>query len=363
MLYKLTTCICKTRHKCEMLFLAFVATLAMVSLPTPSASQEDTIPASVIFSNSQQVVCPSDEVWESTRDETTQNNRNLIRNTILPTLCLAGQTQTSAVASCSEIPSSCPSEYYWVRNSNGTAVQVYCDMDRVCGCNSTGGWTRVANLNMSDPSQQCPGDWILQPFSSEPRRLCGRRSSSGGCSPAVYSTYGFSYNQVCGRVTGYAYRSPDAFGQTSPWTIEGPYVDGVSLTHGPPGTRQHIWTFAAGIQETVSVRFPDFSCPCVSGSAAASPSYVGNDYFCESGNAGTGFRSVLYSSDPLWDGQGCGSPPCCELNSPLTPGVTAPWFCKQMIQATTDNIEVRICGDQFLTDEDILIERIELYIR
>ena len=33
------------------------------------------------------------------------------------------------------------------------AVQVYCDMDRVCGCNSTRRWAHVAYLNMTDPSQ------------------------------------------------------------------------------------------------------------------------------------------------------------------------------------------------------------------
>ena len=51
----------------------------------------------------------------------------------------------------------------------------------------------------------------------------------------------------------------------------------------------------------------------------------------------------IASSDPLRDGQGCGSPPCCELSSPS--GVTAPWFGKQLPQATTDDLEVRICRD------------------
>ena len=99
---------------------------------------------------------------------------------------------------------------------------------------------------------------------------------------------------------GYAYHAPDGLGHAGSQTIEGAYVDGVSLTHGPPGARQHIWTF------------PTLSCPCVSGTVT--PSYMGNDYFCESGNPGTSWTDVIYASDPLWDGQGCGSPPCCELN-------------------------------------------------
>ena len=218
----------------------------------------------------------------------------------------------------------------WRNTRVETAVQVYCDTQRVCGCSNTTGWTRVASLNTSDPSQQCPGDWVLQTYSSEPRRLCGRGSSGAGCLSAVYSTYGISYNHVCGRVIGYAYTSPDAFPGSH--TIEGPYVDGVSLTHGPPGARQHVWTFAAGLLETVHATYSTASCPCVGGTAA--PTFVGNDYFCESGNPGPSFTNILYASDPLWDGQGCGSPPCCELTSP--PGVIAPWFCKQLPQATTD---------------------------
>ena len=197
---------------------------------------------------------------------------------------------------------------------------------------------------MSDPSQQHPGQWILRNYGSE-LRLCGRGSSGAGCLSATYSTYTISYSHVCGRVSGYQYDSADAFlNQTGPQTIEGPYVDGISLTHGPPGTRQHIWSFAAGLRETPVAMF---SCPCVNGAAA--PSYVGNDYFCESGNPDP-LTSVLYANDPLWDGQGCGSPPCCELSSP--PGMTAPWFCKQLPQATSNDIEVCICGNEPTSNED-----------
>jgi len=342
-----------------MLFLALVDTLALVSLPTPSTSQGDiilplTLPTRVI--NNQQAVCPPDEVQEAARNETIQDTRNLIRNTIIPALCLVGQTQANPAASCSELPTSCSSGYYWVRSSNGAAVQVYCDTQRVCGCSNITGWTLVASLNTSDPSQQCPGEWVLRNYSSE-LMLCGRGSSGAGCLSAVYRTYGINYSHVCGRVIGYGYESPGAFEQCcGSQTIEGDYVDGVSLTHGPPGARQHIWTFAAGTFETA---LNVGSCPCVGGRAA--PSFIGNDYFCESGNNGTTWTDILYASDPLWDGQGCGSPPCCELGSP--PGVTAPWFCKQLPQATTDDLEVRICGDQDTEDEDSPVELIELFIR
>ena len=103
------------------------------------------------------------------------------------------------------------------------------------------------------------------------------------------------------------------------------------------------------------------SCPFADRSTALSlvPSFVGNDYFCESGDLNLTYTFSFYANDPLWDGQGCRSSSCCELSYP--PGVTPPWFCKQLpqLQTTTNDIEVRICGDE---GEDTPLELIELYI-
>ena len=344
------------------MFLALVAILALVALPTPSSSQGDntTLPLirfpSKVISSNQQALCPSNGQRQMLRGEIVQDIQNLIQNTTIPALCRAAQSQASPAASCSALPTSCSSGYYWVRSHNGTAVQVYCDMDRVCGCNSTGGWTRVANLNMSDPSQQCPGEWMLQTYSSEPRRLCISGSSGAGCVSVAYNTYGIRYSHVCGRVIGYQHGYTDAFGPLTR-NIDSFYVDGVSITHGPPGARQHIWTFASGLAEVRHSVWHTFSCPCVSGTVA--PSFVGNDYFCESGNPGPGLSGELFASDPLWDGQGCATPPCCALT--FSPG--APWFCKQLPQATTDDIEVRICRDEAVSNEDTPVEIVDIYIR
>ena len=84
---------------------------------------------------------------------------------------------------------------------------------------------------------------------------------------------------------------------------------------------------------------------------------MGNDYFCESGNPEPEYS---YANNPLWDGQGCGATSCCELSYP--PGVTPPWFCKQLPQTTTGDIEVRICRDQ-TRYEGTPIELIEVYIQ
>ena len=302
--------------------------------------------------------CPSDFYWVRSSNGTAVQ----VYCDMDAALCNRGRgtMQTNPAASCSDVTYTCPSGYYWVRSSNGAAVQVYCNMDRVCGCSGTGGWTRVAYLNMTDPSQQCPSAWTLQTRSSEPRRLCGRGSSGAGCKSVTYSTFGMNYSHVCGRVTGYEYNSVDFF--HGHHTIEGYYVDGVSLTHGSPGARQHIWTFIAGLVENNPSGYPRHSCPCADRTTALSlvPSFVGNDYFCESGNPNSGYSNTLFANDPLWDGQGCGAASCCELSYP--PGVTPPWFCKQLSQTTTDDIEVRICADEGSANEGTPVELIEIFV-
>ena len=358
---------------CKMESIVLAATMALLSLLAPSASQEvnTTFPLTYCARAAEggEQVCSPDEERQRLQDITHNELSNLLRNS-LPALVRCsdrnlGQLERCPAASCSDIdaqsPTLRPSGFYWIRSSSGTVVQVYCDMDRVCGC--TGGWTRVAYLNMTDPSQQCPSAWPLQTRGSEPRRLCGRTSSSSAsCDSVTYSTFGVNYSRVCGRVIGYQSGTPDAFWNQSSQTIEGDYVDGVSLTHGPPGARQHIWTFAGGLVENNPSLYPLHSCPCADRAQALAlvPSFVGNDYFCESGDPASTYTFMFFPNEPLWDGQGCGAASCCELNYP--PGVTPPWFCKQLPQATTDDIEVRLCGAEGTENEDTPVQLIELYI-
>ena len=96
---------------------------------------------------------------------------------------------------------------------------------------------------MSDSSQQCPSVWREY---TTPHRTCGRRSSSAGCEGLTYSTGSEQYNQVCGRIIGYQLGSPDSF-RGFFMSINNVYVDGVTVTRGSP--RQHIWTFAASVDE------------------------------------------------------------------------------------------------------------------
>ena len=138
-------------------------------------------------------------------------------------------------------------------------------------------------------------------------------------------------------------------------TIDGTYVEGVSLTHGR-NPRKHIWTFANALDE---VRRSAEVCPCsktVTPFTGIVPPFIGEDYFCETGSKSS-WRHRFYGEDPLWDGAGCGgTSTCCQFNNP-------PWFCKQLPQPTTDDIELRLCGDNGFNHEDSAIEQIELYVQ
>ena len=133
--------------------------------------------------------------------------------------------------------------------------------------------------------------------------------------------------------------------------INSSYVDGVSLTHGSP--RKHIWTFAASAYKNL---VSAYNSPCSPGSTQILPAFVGNDYFCESGCPGS-LLQVLYTN-PLWDGEGCGSleTVCCQAAG-------LPWFHKRLSAPTSDNIEMRICANSGTNDEDIPVGYYDIYVK
>ena len=278
-----------------------------------------------------------------------------------------GVLPSSAARSCQEIAetgSQSTSGYYWVKNSKNSVFEVYCDFssDFESGLpTSYPGWMKIASINTTDPTQACPGN--LQLITS-PKRCCGRSNSGPGCSSAFFETHGISYYKVCGRIIGYQVSTPNAFyhyqyhtDSSRVVTINDTYVDGVSLTYGAP-QRNHIWTFAATLDETGRNRF---TCPCTHADVAlpvtAVPRFIGNDYFCDTGSRGTYQVGRFYDTDPLWDGKGCGSiSTCCQFNNP-------PWFCKELPMATTDDVEMRLCANENIDNEDTPIELVELYIQ
>ena len=253
----------------------------------------------------------------------------------------------SFIFSCSSLHRDCHSGYYLSRASNGSVVRVYCDMTLSCG-NITGGWMRVAELNMTDTSQQCPGNFVDRNESGIRQcRIPGKR-----CYSVHHPTPDISYSSVCGRIKAYQVGSTNGFRGAYSYlstTIDSNYVDGVSLTHGS-SPRQHIWTFAAALDRTGNFYARGSYCPCQNSTQALpAPPFVGEDYFCDAGNEEFMTGETGLQTDPLWDGTDC---LCCD---------NPPWFYKQLPQPTTDDIEMRLCRDD--ANENIAIEVVNIYIQ
>ena len=243
---------------------------------------------------------------------------------------------------CKDIKSAHPNRsstgYY---HTNGHTI--YCNMDQLCG--SGGGWTRLAYLDMSDVTQDCPTGFTL--YTIGDTRACGKPpSTSGSCVSVKFQSNDIQYSKVCGKLEGHKKGTPDAFfrfDDEHKSDINTYYIDGVSITHGSP--RQHIWSFVASSATTLHGG-GIFNCPCIPGSTQQHPSFVGDNYYCESGD-----------DDPLWDGQGCSN---LEIDCCASPYL--PWFYRQYNASTTDYIELRLCTDQSNDDEAVYVRLYEIYV-
>ena len=174
---------------------------------------------------------------------------------------------------------------------------------------------------------------------------------------------------MCGRVIGYQYARPDAFtipdGFRNPGnrdvSIDSSYVDGVSITYGAP--RKHLWTYAGGLTEQSALEWNSpYSCPCTNNyTGPGTQAFVGDNYYCESANKNeTHYFDGIYLDDKLWDGQQCsGEGDCCSRA-----GLSPPWFNVEVSSGpVSDDIEVRICGDEGTANEGTPLELVELYVQ
>ena len=100
-------------------------------------------------------------------------------------------------------------------------------------------------------------------------------------------------------------------------------------------------------------------CPCATASGGrAPPFFVGDDYYCESGYAvGATTGQVFYTSDPLWDGDGCvySTTLCCA-------DVDLPCFSREFHMVQADDIEVRICVDEPFNIKAIAVDQLQLFV-
>ena len=97
-------------------------------------------------------------------------------------------------------------------------------------------------------------------------------------------------------------------------------VEELSVTYDS-NPRKHIWTYAIGSTETAQ---NVGNCPCATGPGSDSPSYVGDNYYCESASLGAANSSTYCFNYPLWDGAGCPEGNnCCD-------NTTQSWFHRQL---------------------------------
>ncbi len=230
---------------------------------------------------------------------------------------------------------------------------------------------RVAHIDMTDPGHHCPSGFSTINRTEKPFRVCGKPVSySDECVSTSFPVYGTEYSHVCGRVVGYHVGTPNGFAPSFYLNnINRGYIEGISVTHGT-SPRQHIWSFVGALAENLPIMQPPENyntvnvCPCMTESFYLNdiPSFVGTDYFCDTAKEDANFNaSLLYPDDPLWDGEGCGSSStCCQFNNP-------PWFCKQLPQPTTDDIELRLCKQTLFTFpisvDDTPFELVEMFIK
>ena len=265
-------------------------------------------------------------------------------------------------ASCADIYNKNPTSHgrpgYYVLKTDHLFF-AYCDMELDCG-GTKGGWMRIADINTSR-GDTCPSGW----YSYKNSYCTG--GSAAGCYSVRFSTNSTRYNKVCGRAKGYQKGSmgaffpsakkhgllPDEFTPTThSRSLDGVYVDGISITSGSP--RKHVWTYAVGSSDD---KKDAANCPCSKHPGPDPPTYVGNHYYCESGNTGSFDAKTLYTDDPLWDGAGCLPENSCCYDAGM------PWFFRQFPVKVNGDVEVRICRDQAFSDEGVALEQVELYVQ
>jgi hypothetical protein len=221
---------------------------------------------------------------------------------------------------------------YWLDpTGTGNSFEALCDMTT-----DGGGWTQVIGSNFNnDP---CPGGWVQGSLTNGPA-YCARAQGSSGNASTFIQTLGLTWDSVQIEVTAYQFGLMNGFDSCCS-DLENHYMDGLSVTQGPGGAREHLFTFAIGASQDVAQATPAQTCPEDGGSPSI-PAAVGENYTCASGNPGAPTASSWFPI-PLFDS----TQAIAFLGPP-----------------SSDDIEVRIMSSSDPGVGDILVEELAMWVR
>ena len=272
-----------------------------------------------------------------------------------------GLTFTNPADSCSDVikENSLSSDgWYWVRDTSGSNLPPRLMMCLLRGHEKCGDgvWMRIGYFDTRQPLAECPDPLMRLVVGGN--SYCVRQAVER-CDSVFIKSLGSNYSEVCGMIMAKQYGHPNAFWDAPRDSPDDGYAEGILITRGSP--RQHVWAYVVADVANPPVGYtnPDM-CPCTGhASAPQPPSFVGNDYYCDSGNdaGGNAIERQLYNKT-LWNSEGT----MCSVSATCCENPDQPWFRKKLDAPTNDNIELRWCANEDLR-EATATERVELYIR
>lgn len=210
-------------------------------------------------------------------------------------------------------------------------------------------WLSVVNLVPSAAS--CGTEWTYD-GTTEGCTLIGPLNCSGNVASKIFPVpVGVVYDRVRIEIVGLQWKSTDGFSvDTAPFGLDDIYLEGVSITTvsiTPAAPRRHLYSFASGLFKN---KQGYQSCPCQGGQPA--PSFVGDQWTCDSGNFDANYADMWYVAQPLWDGDSTG--PSCAAPPP-----------NMVYEATLsppahEDIEVRLMQDG--CDERVAIRKLKIEV-
>ena len=260
-------------------------------------------------------------------------------------LCHYGSSMNNPGKSCREILIHNPgcygfSGHYWIQCSGlGSPVQVYCDMEYL-----QGGWMKVASENFTS-GVPCPCEWVN--YTVNDNNYCTTPNDTTIASWFIDTIC--PYSEVRGYVLVDQKGLCDGFQSSS---LDGNYVDGISITYNDSNVRQHLYTYVVGREQKAISE----ACEC-HGATPNHHLFLLWDFMCDSGFEANTATASSVATRTLFTGEGCAvNSGCCHL-------VGAPWFYRSIPVEITSRLELRILSDGGHTDEMILVKEVELYVK